>query len=197
MKRFNAWVENPEANPIHPSLRAAVWRAGLRKDEAKGVEIIKKEWFNTKSIDGKLICLQVLATVENEELLKQDIIPFNFNSSPPSNAVAAADMHVLGGNLANNLTGRAAQWDFIKNNWDLAVSKLGNPIVVDRFVGLSLGRFTDTAAIDEIEQFFQDKDTKAFDRTLGTAKDKVRGRAAYKQRDTAALKEWLGSNGYL
>ncbi|EHK46514.1 hypothetical protein TRIATDRAFT_132566 [Trichoderma atroviride IMI 206040] len=196
IKRFNAWVENPEANPIHPSLRSIVWRAGLADNAARNVEVLKKEWFSTKAIDGKLIALSCLATVEDADLIKNNLVPFNFNSSPPQNSVPAADMHVLGGNLAAHPTGRTIQWDFMKNNWDLVAAKLGNPIVVDRFIGLSLKPFTDVAIIDEVEEFFKDKDTNSFNRTLETAKDRIRGRAAYKKRDAAALKQWLSTNGY-
>lgn len=197
LKRFNAWVDSPEGSPIHPSLRSPVWRAAVRKEPARAVEILKKEWFNTKSIDGKLICLGAMSVTEDEEVLRKSIISFNFNASPPSDSVPAADMHALGMGLAGNPVGRAAQWEFMKNNWDACIAKLGNPIVVDRFVRVTLGGFTDTAKIDDIEQFFKDKDTSGFNRTLGTVKDKIRGRAAYKQRDAAALKEWLGANGYL
>lgn len=161
------------------------------------MDILKKEWLNTKSIDGKLLCLSAVGITEDEEILKTQIIPFNFNVSPPSNAVNSADMHVLGITLATHRVGRNVQWDFMKNNWDACVSKLANPIVVDRFVRVSLSEFTDDAVVDEIDQFFKDKDTKSFDRTLETVKDKIRGRAAYKKRDSAALKEWLGANGYL
>ncbi|OPB39679.1 Aminopeptidase N [Trichoderma guizhouense] len=196
LKRFNAWVENPEANAIPPSLRSAVWRAGLDDNAVRNVEVLKNEWFSTKAIDGKLIALAALATVDNADIIKDNLIPFNFNTSPPQNAVPAADMHVLGGNLALHAVGRNLQWEFMKNNWDLAVAKLGNPIVVDRFVGLSLKTFTDAAILDDIEQFFKDKDTHSFDRTLETAKDRIRGRAAYKKRDSEALKQWLSSNGY-
>lgn len=161
------------------------------------MQVLKKEWFNTKAIDGKLIALSCLATVEDANLIKNNLVPFNFNSSPPSNSVPAADMHVLGGNLAAHPTGRVIQWEFMKSNWDLVVAKLGNPIVVDRFIGLSLKTFTDVAVIADAEAFFKDKDTHSFDRTLETAKDRIRGRAAYKTRDAAALKEWLSTNKYI
>lgn len=85
----------------------------------------------------------------------------------------------------------------MKANWDAVIAKLGNPVVVDRYMNLSLSRFTDEAVVQDIEEFMKDKDTKSFDRTLGTVKDKIRGRAAYKARDAAALKEWLGVNGYI
>lgn len=168
----------------------------MEKDPARAVEILKKEWYNTKSIDGKLICLGVLSAVKDEEILKKSVIPFNFNVSPPSDAVPAADMHVLGSGLGVNRIGRPLQWDFMKKNYDAVVSKLGNPIVVDRFINVSLSRFNDEAVVAEIDDFFKDKDTKSFDRTLGTVKDKIRGRAAYKKRDAATLKEWLSANGY-
>mgnify|MGYP002350340457 CR=1 FL=1 len=106
-------------------------------------------------------------------------------------------MHVLAGSLSSNIVGRPLQWDFVKNNWDAIVSKIGNPIVVDRFVNVSLSRFTDEAAVDEIDKFFADKDTSAFNRTLQTVKDKIRGRAAYKKRDADVLKEWLSTHGYI
>lgn len=196
-KRFNAWAENPEANPIHPSLRASVWRSGIQKDTARAVQILKKEWFETKSIDGKLFSLSVLGLVKDPEVLKSTIIPFNFNTSPPSDAVPSADMHVLAGSLSNNVVGRPLQWEYVKNNWDAIVAKIGNPIVVDRFVNVSLSRFTDEAVITDIDAFFEGKDTSSFDRTLRTVQDKIRGRAAYKKRDAAVLKEWLGANGYM
>jgi aminopeptidase N len=196
-KRFNAWVEDPEKNPIHPNLRVSVWRSAVDKDPARAVEILKKEWFNTKSIDGKLLCLSVLGLVKDTNLLKSEVIPFNFNKSPPSNAVPSADMHVLCGSLSNNYIGRPIQWEYMKNNWDAIVAKIGNPIVVDRFVNSSLSRFTDVAVVEEIDLFFQDKDTTAFNRTLQTVKDKIRGRAAYLARDKDVLREWLSTNGYI
>ncbi|PHH86097.1 hypothetical protein CDD83_10766 [Cordyceps sp. RAO-2017] len=197
LKRFNAWAEDPEGSPIHPSLRQPVWRAAVRKEPARAVEILKKEWFNTKSIDGKLICLTALSATEDEELLRRSVVPFNFNTSPPSDAVPAADMHALGGGLASNPAARTIQWEFMKAHWAECLGKLGNPIVLDRFVRVTLGGFTDAGAVDDIDAFFRDKDTSSFNRTLGTVRDKIRGRAAYKARDAAALREWLGANGYL
>jgi hypothetical protein len=106
-------------------------------------------------------------------------------------------MHVLAGSLSNNVVGRPLQWEYVKENWDAIVAKIGNPIVVDRFVNVSLSRFTDESAIADIDAFFDGKDTSSFDRTLRTVKDKIRGRAGYKQRDAAGLKEWLSTNGYI
>lgn len=106
-------------------------------------------------------------------------------------------MHALAASLARNSSARNLHWDFLKNHWDAIVSKIGNPIVVDRLVKVSLKSFTDESFVDDIAKFFADKDTTAFNRSLGTVQDSIRGRAAYKKRDSAALKEWLGANNYI
>ena len=73
---------------------------------------------------------------------------------------------------------------------------MANPVILDRFVRLTLGRFTEAKYLDEIDNFFKDKDTASFNRTLEQVKDNVRGRVTYRQRDTSIIKEWLEANKY-
>jgi hypothetical protein len=192
-------VENPEANPLPPSLRTPVFRVALKDNPAAAVEVLKNLWYTTPAVDGKEICLSVLGSVKEPEIITKTLLPFLFNTSPPapaSDSIPPGDMHILGSMLGANSTARPIQWKYLQDNWDACVAKLGNPIVLDRFVQVSLPKFTDLSAVDEIDAFFKDKDTKSFDRTLETVKDKIRGRAAYKTRDSASLKEWLVQNGY-
>ncbi|KAF3358459.1 hypothetical protein VdG1_00019 [Verticillium dahliae VDG1] len=154
LKRWKAYVESPESNPLPPALRTPVFRVAVKHDPVKAVEVLKKEWFTTKSIDGKEVCLSAISAARDTELVKKTILPFLFNRSPPapaSESVPSSDMHVLASGLGANA---------------------------------------------EIDAFFAGKDTAGFNRTLETAKDKIRGRAAYRQRDAAALKAWLAANGY-
>ncbi|KAI8231737.1 Aminopeptidase 2 [Colletotrichum sp. SAR 10_96] len=198
-KRFNAWVEDPKANPLHPALRTPVFRVAVKNDTARAVEVLKKEWFTTPAIDGKEVCLSNLGFVRDTEIIKKTLLPFLWNKSPPapaSDSIPSADMHMLGSAFAGNSVARQLQWNYLKNNWEACVEKLSNPIVVDRFIQVSLGKFTDFDSVKDIESFFADKDTSAFSRTLETVKDKVRGRAAYRERDAASLKEWLVANKY-
>ncbi|PFH56944.1 hypothetical protein XA68_15744 [Ophiocordyceps unilateralis] len=195
LRRFDAWAADADKSPIPPSLRLPVWRAGVRADPGRAVDIIKKEWSTTKSVDGKPLCLQALAAAEDEKMILEAIIPFNFGTS--SDSVPPADMHVLGSSLADKALARDLQWKYVKDNWEACLAKLGNPIVVDRFVRVSLGSFVDEAAVDDMDAFFKDKDTGAFNRTLATVRDRVMGRAAYRKRDEASLREWLVAKGYL
>ncbi|KAF4589807.1 aminopeptidase 2 [Ophiocordyceps camponoti-floridani] len=168
--RFDAWVSDPEKNPIPPSLRVAVWRAAARADAKRAFAVLKKEWSTTKSVDGKLLCLQAMGAAQDEEAIRTAILPFNFGTS--SDSVPAGDMHVLGQALAEHPVGRDAQWAYLKANWEACVAKLGNPIVLDRFVRLSLGSFVDEGVVSDMDAFFEGKDTGAFNRTLGTVRDR-------------------------
>lgn len=72
----------------------------------------------------------------------------------------------------------------------------GNPIMLDRFIKLSLQQFVSVDRVKEIEDFFGQKDTRAFNKSLEQVKDKIRGRAAYRERDGQVLRRWLVEKGY-
>lgn len=177
-----------------------VFRVAIKTQPEKAVKALKKEWFTGKGIDAKEVCLASLGHVRDPEIISKSILPFNCDMSPPappSESVPSGDMHSLGGALSNNAIGRPLQWKYMQENWEKLTTKMANPVVLDRFVKLTLQKFTHTKYIDEIDAFFKDKDTSAFDRTLEQVKDAIRGRAAYRERDAAVIKGWLGANGYL
>lgn len=199
--RFTAYQADPASSPLHADSRSPAYRSALRTNSAATVAALKKEWYSTPAIDGKELCLTALGHVGDAGLISSVLLPFLFSISPPvagSEAVPPVDMHILGSSMASNREARPLLWAFMRDNWESAVIPKvgGNPIVLDRFVQVTLGKFSDLATLKEIDEFFRGRDTAAFDRTLGTVKDRIRGRAAYRERDAGALREWLGANGY-
>lgn len=195
LKRFKAYTASPKENKLQADLRSPVYRVALKSDPSATTSFLKNEWYEAPAVDSTSVCLSVLGSCSAESVIKSTLLPFLFNISPPapaSETVPPADMHILAGALAANRVARPLLWSFIKENWAQIQDKIGgNPIVVDRFVNVSLSKFTSFKDVEEIEAFFKDKDTSAYNRTLESAKDKVRGRAAYRERDGAVLKEWL------
>lgn len=200
LKRFKAYAAAPTENKLQADLRSPVYRVALKADPAGTASFLKNEWYEAPAVDSAQVCLGVLGSCDNESVIKSTLLPFLFNVSPPapaSESVPPADVHILATALSANRVGRPLLWDFIKNNWAQIEEKIGgNPIVLDRFVNVSLSKFTSYKDVEEIEAFFKDKDTSPYNRTLESAKDKVRGRAAYRERDAAVLKEWLVANKY-
>jgi hypothetical protein len=197
---FEAYKSSPEKAPIHADLRSAVFRAAIRADPSGTVSFLKREWFHTPAIDGKEICLAAIGQVPDPEVARDVVLPFLFSASPPAAAadsVPAGDMHHLAMSLSANREARGLLWGYMRDHWEEVEKKLGgNPILVDRLVMVSLGKFSDFETLGEIEEFFSKRSTKGFDRTLETVKDKIRGRAAYRVRDAEAVREWLVRNKY-
>jgi hypothetical protein len=61
---------------------------------------------------------------------------------------------------------------------------------------MGLSKFADHAIGNDIVEFFQDKDTAAYDRALIIVQDNIRTNASYKGRDEALVLEWLKAHGY-
>lgn len=200
LKRFKAYAASPKENKLQADLRSPVYRVALKSDPSGTTTFLKNEWYEAPAVDSTSLCLSVLGSCSDETVIKNTLLPFLVNISPPapaSESVPPADMHMLAGALSANRVARPLLWTFVKENWAQIQEKIGgNPIVVDRFVNVSLSKFTSYKCVEEIEAFFKDKDTSAYNRTLESAKDKVRGRAAYRERDVAVLKEWLVANKY-
>lgn len=198
MSLFDAWVS--QGTTFSPNLRTVVYRTAIKAKPAEAIAVLKKEWYSGTSIDGKEVCLSCLGQTRDSELIKKELLPFLFETSPPAPAtesVPSGDMHSLGGSIAANSAARGIQWEYMQGNWDKLTTKMANPVVLDRFVKISLNKFVDNKYVGEIEKFFEDKDTSSFGRTLEQVKDAIRGRAAYYLRDADVLKEWLKANGYL
>lgn len=176
---------------IHPSLRLAVFKIAIRYGGASEYEAVKKEWSTTSSIDGKEIALTSLGRIQDSKTLLPDFLSFMFST------VTAQDIHTASLALAINAKTRAGLWGYIKKNWEMVREQLGgNMAVLDRFLRLSLDRFTDLEAEQDIAAFFKDKDNRGYDRTLGIVSDMIKGRAGYRVRDRQILLEWLKTHNY-
>ena len=57
--------------------------------------------------------------------------------------------------------------------------------------------YSDFGIESEISEFFKDKDTRAYERSLVVISDTIKGNAKYKQRDEKLVLEWLEVKGYV
>lgn len=144
-------------------------------------------------MDGKEIILQSLGQTSKSELAREYL---DFLFSPE---VAIQDVHSGASSLAANPKTRHALWRYIQTNWDAVVyPKLSsNSVVLDRFLRLTLTSFTEEDIAQEISTFFAEKDNTGYDRALGVVADSIKSNAAYRERDSVVLREWLSAHGYL
>lgn len=189
-KKFAAWKSGDE-KAIHQNLRGVVFNLAVANGGQQEYDTIKEEFRKLAAVDGKEICIQALGRSKNPDLA-WDLLEF-----VTSEEVPPQDAH--GGIVAvssNNET-RPVAWEFTKKRWDHIDKRLGvSNIVLDRWLKMGLPKYSDTAIRDDISNFFKDKDTGRFSRSLVIASDTITGNAKYKERDEVRLLEWLKAHGY-
>ena len=189
-RRFELYTSGTDKSAIHPNLRGAIFGTAMRHGDTAEYEALKKEWYTTLSIDGKEIALRAMGRIQNTKLLP-DYLTFIFTD------VATQDVHTSAMALAANPKTRKLWWKHIQDNFESIYSSLSNNFVLlDRFVKVSLQKFNDRETEKEIKAFFEGRDNRGYDRTLGVVSDTILGRAAYKERDASVILEWLETHGY-
>lgn len=177
---------------IHANLRGAVWRIAVTEGGAPAYEAVKREFQTTGSIDGRELALHALGRVQSDALAED---AFAFLLGPQ---VPAQDIHSGAMALAANASARDVQWRLIKENWSRLHAKIaGNPVVMDRYLRVSLNKFASREVGQDIAKFFQGKDNRGWDRSLGVVADTIEGNAKYRERDEGLVLEWLEARGYV
>lgn len=173
-------------------MRSAVFRTVIGEGGALETQLVIDEYMKTKSIDGREICLLSLGRVTTTELVNE-FLDFQFSDN-----VAVQDKHTGSASLAANPKARNDLWAYIKANWETVSKTLSvNTTVMDRYLKTSLSKFASHQIGTDIADFFKDKDTKGYERSLVQVLDTIRANADYKERDEALVLEWLKAHEYV
>jgi ERAP1-like C-terminal domain len=154
-------------------------------------DAVKREYLKSTSVSDKEICLKALGRARDAELAR-DILEF-----VTSEEVPIQDAHFGPNAVSANDTTREEVWRFTKGQWKRLNDRLAvNNLCMDRWMKMGLGNYSDRAIEKEISDFFKDRDTRAYDRSLIVISDTIKGNANYRQRDEQLVEEWLVSHGY-
>lgn len=192
--RFQRYFGSGDTEAIPPNLRSAILGITIRnagEQSESEYRAVLEEWRTTTSVDGKEIALRALGRTRDPKLLAEYL---EFISSE----VSIQDIHTGVMALSANPKARYLLWNFFRDKFDYLHERLaGNMVVFDRFVRLSLYKFSDPETEKEIADFFEDKNTRGYDRSLSQARENILCRAAYKKRDAVVILEWLKANHYV
>ncbi|EXJ93649.1 glutamyl aminopeptidase [Capronia coronata CBS 617.96] len=190
-KKFAAWKAGDE-KAIHQNLRGVIFNMAVANGGQDEYDTIKAEFRKTTSVDGKEICLQALGRSKSPDHA-WDLLEFVMSEEVPPQ-----DAHGGIAAVAGNNETRKVAWEFTKKNWQRIEKILGaTNVVIERWIRVGLAKYSDAAIRDEIVDFFKDKNTAAFSRSLVIVSDTITSNANYKQRDEAQLLEWLKAHKYL
>ncbi|KAF9559183.1 hypothetical protein EC968_006724 [Mortierella alpina] len=194
LRRFALFMEEgaDQDAVLHPSTRKTVFEVALTHGGVKEFEQVMKYYKTSPKQDQQVMCLMAMgSTVHGEELIQR---MFEFALS---DEVRSQDLvYVLAG-LALNIKARHAAWAWIKSNWAMLHSRYeGNLGMLGYCVKIPVSKMADAAVLKDLEEFFEDKDTKDFERDLEQAKEGLRIKSKWVARDGANLEAWLVQQGY-
>jgi aminopeptidase N len=187
-KRFEAWKSG---EPLHQNLRAVVLNMNVANGGRSEYDTIKQEYTKSTSVNDKEACLQALGRTKDPKLA-QDLLEFVTSENVPTQ-----DSHQGPSAISANNSTRGEVWKFTRDQWKRLNDRLAvSNICMDRWMKMGLNSYSDAAIEKEISEFFKDKDTRAYDRSLVVISDTIKGNANYKQRDEKLVLEWLQAHGY-
>lgn len=190
-QKFEAWKSGDE-KAINQNLRSTIFNMVVANGGKNEYEAVKSEYRKSTSGEAKEICLSAMGKTK-DAALAQDFLSFVL-----SDEVSIQDCHNGPAAVGANSETRLEVWKFLQNEWDGKLQKVRKAatVVLDRWVKLGLNGFSDRKIDSEIQAFFKDKDVSGFDRSLAQASDNIQANAGYKEKDSAALLEWLKANNY-
>jgi len=189
-KRFEAW-KSGDTKAIHQNLRGVIFNLAVANGGPAEYQAVKTEFSKTTSVDGKEISIQALGRAK-QPALATDLLNFVTSEDVP-----IQDAHGGIAAIAANNDTRIVAWEYTKAQWDRVSKRLGaSNIVIDRWIKVGLPNYADHKIRDDINAFFKDKDTGAFNRSLVVVSDTITSNANYRERDEKLVLEWLQAHGY-
>ncbi|KAF9174875.1 hypothetical protein BGX20_009365 [Mortierella sp. AD010] len=192
-RRFRSFMKDRDMTAISPDLRFPVFEIVLRSTQGvEEYEDIVNYYRETFVPAEKMVALSVLGYGNSQELVRRTL------ALAMSPEVRTSDILSAIATLRSSVIGRAELWNFMRHHWDVLYERhFGDIGFLDYFVSLSIESFSTLERYHEVQAFFANKDTSAYDRILATCLEGIRMNILWLGRDCKDVEEWLRVNGYL
>jgi aminopeptidase 2 len=185
--RFKRYTEG-DLSAIPSDLTAAVYSIVLLHGGKDEHESIKKIYLETTGTDQKLVAMAALGATPHGDLI-QETLTFGLTDD-----VRAQDLFRLIAHCGNNPKGRHTTWNFVKENWDLLPEEYGQTPFSMNIILKYVTEFSSQSDLDDLNEFFSDKDTSIVEMTLSQSLESIAINASWVQRDSENIRKWLEAN---
>ncbi|KAJ1662522.1 hypothetical protein IW140_003841 [Coemansia sp. RSA 1813] len=186
--------DESDCRPFHHDFTASVLeiavRSGPRSNYARVREMYEHSQRWHLSEDQRMAALGAMACAPADDM-KMETLEYAM-----SDKVLPQDLNIVIGYMVTSAaadTGnRQVLWRWFSANYQRVVARLGeSSALLGHVVSAVIGNFSTNTMADCIEAWFCDKRTAAFDRMLPQSLEFVRVRAAWYDRDSADVAQWL------
>ena len=177
---------------IHPNIRDSVYSIALRNGGEREFDVLLHEFRTAKDADEKNTALRALGRAKGPKLIARAI------ALPLSDEVKAQDVYAPLIGMRSDAEGITALWEWMKENW-LTIKEKCPPALtmLGTMVGRCTASFTHREHVQAVQEFFESKDKKGFEKKLEQSLDGVRAKASWLERDGEDVRGWLEKEGLL
>ncbi|KAJ5610716.1 hypothetical protein N7510_007435 [Penicillium lagena] len=181
-----------DLSAIHPNIRGSVFTIVLKNGSAKEYDVVLDRFRNAATSDEKTTALRCLGAAEDPALIQRTL------DLASGDEVKNQDIYMPLGGLRNHPAGVEARWTWLKKNWDSIYKRLPPSLgMLGTVIQLSTSSFCTEAQLKDVQEFFDAKDRKGYDRAVEQSYDAIRVKTSWLQRDRDDVDQWLRGNRYL
>ncbi|KAG0307254.1 hypothetical protein BGZ98_000703 [Dissophora globulifera] len=191
-RRFAIFVSDPSQESIlHPSIRQTTFEIVLRCGGEEEFRSVLKYFHNAPKQDQQVVALLALGHVCQPKLIAE------VHQLAISEHVRQQDINYVLNGLSMNPKARLLTWEFIKSNWLFLSERYKSSLtLLGGCVKHPLAFMSGAGLVEEVTEFFADKDTKNFQRALDQAIEGLNVNSSWVAREQEGLSEWLSAKGY-
>jgi aminopeptidase 2 len=164
----------------------------LTKTNNAQYDIIVDTALHAATADERNSALRSLGRAKSPELIQRTL------DFALSKDVKGQDIYLPISALRSHQEGCYALWKWVKDNWEELERRLPPSLsMLSSVVSITTSSFTHREHIEDIKSFFANKSTKGFDMSLSQSIDAISAKAAWLERDSEDVKQWLKEHKYL
>lgn len=145
-----------DLSAIHPNIRGSIFTVALKHGGEKEYNVVLDRFHNAPTSDEKTTALRCLGSAEDPALIQRTL-----GLASNSDEVKNQDIYMPLGGLRGHTAGIEARWKWVKDNWDGLYKRLPPALgMLGTVVQLCTASFCTEEQLKDVQDFFQDKDTK-------------------------------------
>ncbi|POY75780.1 hypothetical protein BMF94_1093 [Rhodotorula taiwanensis] len=190
-RRFSTFIEKNDDSEIPGDLKTSIYSQSVRFGGEKEYEKVLEVYQNPPTPAHKSSAIAALCSPEKPELVDRTITMLMTGD------VKNQDMGSFVAYLGRNRAAKRKVWECFQENFDGIMLRFKGNFSIGNIVKYSFMTLTSEKDAQQIEEFFKDKDTSAFNQPLSQGLDAVRAKAKWLERDAKDVEQWLREHKYL
>jgi puromycin-sensitive aminopeptidase len=186
------WKAELEGTDRVPAdLRLAVMSSVVQHGSETDFETVLGAYANAPMDEERVRCIRALGCTRDTAKIRW-LLDWGLDRSQVKSQDA---IYVYSTLAANTHKGRQAAWSYLRENWPVFYQRFGKGnFLLSSFVSSILRDFSTEEMASEAEEFFNavpEKERESILRTIQQSVERIRANAAWRKRDSPAVREWL------